>query len=81
MAEKQNADLLYGYDEIGDYLGLKARQVEHLADADDSTFPVFNIGRRKCALKSRLDRWLAEQADKAQRGDLARLADDGGRAE
>ena len=78
MTTEKAADLLYGYDEIGDYLGLKARQVEHLADADDSDFPIFNIGRRRCALKSRLDAWLAKQADKQA---LDRLADDGGKAE
>lgn len=81
MPDTKNADLLYGYAEIGEYLGLSDRQVEALADKEDSDLPIFPIGRRKCALKSRLDRWLADQADKAAHADLHRLADDGGRGE
>lgn len=78
MTDNQSADLLYGYAEIGEYLGLGERQVKHLAEADDSDFPCFSIGRRRCALKSRLDAWLAKQADTVA---LDRLADDGGKPE
>jgi hypothetical protein len=78
MSDGKGGDLLYGYAEIGEYLGLGERQVKHLAEADDSDFPVFNIGRRRAALKSRLDAWLTRQADKPA---LDRLADDGGRAD
>ena len=78
MPDQKSADLLYGYAEIGDYLGLTDRQVEAMADKDESDLPIFSIGRRRCALKSRLDAWLAKQADKQA---LDRLADDGGKAE
>lgn len=77
MTDEKGPDLLYGFAEIGKYMGLTDRQVETLADSDES-FPVFSIRRRRCALKSRLDVWLAAQADKAA---FDRLADDGGRAE
>lgn len=67
MKEAQNPDLLYGYAEIAEFLGLTDRQVEALAEKDNSDLPVFNIGRRRCALRSRLNTWLLEQADAAAR--------------
>jgi uncharacterized protein YpbB len=61
MAE-QTEDLLNGYAEIGAYLKMTDRQVEYMVQSVPG-FPVFGIGRRKMALKSRLDAWFTKQAE------------------
>ena len=61
--DAKQGDLLYGYEEIGSHLGLAYRQVEHLADKGQ--LPVFRLGRRVCALRSKLDIWLADKAAQA----------------
>lgn len=65
-ASKPEPDLLYGYAEIGEHLGLSETQVKHLAEKDDSDFPVFNIGRRRCAKRSSIDRWIDQQEAKGR---------------
>lgn len=60
-----NVDLLYGYEEIGAHLGLTAVTVKSIAEKEGSDIPIFNIGRRRCALKSRLNAWLADKAAQA----------------
>jgi hypothetical protein len=52
-------DLLYSYAAIGEYLGVTARQAEHLAAK--ANLPTFTLGRRVCARKSSLEAWLAKR--------------------
>ncbi len=60
-------DLLTGYEAIGRYLGMTARQVEHLRTLPESP-PTFKVGRRICAHEAALDQWLnsREATDGAQ---------------
>jgi hypothetical protein len=55
-------ELLYGYDAIGDYLGLTPREVRHQAEANG--LPIFTLGRRVAVRVSRLRHWLDEQENK-----------------
>ena len=66
MAPDSRPDLLHGLAEIGEHLGLTTRQVKHLVESD-SGFPTFKIpgGRVVCALRSKVDRWLADRAEQA----------------
>lgn len=52
-------DLLYGLDAIGSYLGITARQAEHLIARGD--LPSFKMGDRVCALRSAIAEQLAEK--------------------
>lgn len=65
MTTNETPDLLYGYEEIGAFLGLGVKQVQHLAEKDGSDIPIFSIGRRRCALRSKLTAWLADKAAQA----------------
>lgn len=69
MTENTTGELLYGFEEIGKYLNISERQAKHLAEIEGTTIPIFNLGRRRCALKSRLDAWLVERAARAVEGD------------
>lgn len=60
----KNADLLSGYEEIGSYVGLTARQAKHRALS--GTLPTFKMGRLTCATKSGLRAWLAKQMTQAE---------------
>lgn len=64
MTAESLPDLLNGYDEIGAHLGMTERQAEHLRE-NDPTFPTFKLGRKVCALRSKVDRWLADKAARA----------------
>lgn len=61
MVTETRPDLLNGYAEIGEHIGMTERQVEALV-ARDSTFPTFKLGRKVCALRSKVDRWLLDKA-------------------
>lgn len=60
--DNEQGDLLYGYEQIAAHLGLGRRQVEHLANK--GSIPTFRMrgNRRVCALRSKLDAWLADTA-------------------
>lgn len=49
-------DVLYGYEEIGAFLRLTARQAKHRAR--ESGLPTFKLGRIVCARKVALNAWL-----------------------
>ncbi len=61
MKADDKPDLMNGYEEIGAHLGMTERQAEHLRE-NDPTFPTFKLGRKVCALRSKVDRWLADKA-------------------
>lgn len=61
MTSKQT-DLLSGYEAIGDFLGMTKRQAEHLRE-NDPTLPTFKLGRKVCALRSKLEAWLNNKAE------------------
>jgi hypothetical protein len=77
MAPDPRPDLLNGYAEIGEHLGMTERQAEHLK-ANDPTLPTFKLGRRVCALRSKLDRWLADKAAQPTEDEIARFEGEGG---
>ena len=52
------ADLLTGYQSIGDYLGWDRRQAEHRSTTGE--IPTFKIGRTVCARMSSLDAHIAK---------------------
>ncbi|HEY0837998.1 MAG TPA: hypothetical protein VGE72_29045 [Azospirillum sp.] len=54
-------DMLEGAEQIGAFMGLKARQVYHLQDK----LPVFQIGAKLFGRKSTILKWIAEQEGKA----------------
>lgn len=54
-----DSDLLSGYEQIGAFIGLSARQAQHRALS--GTLPVFKMGRATCATKSGLRAYLARQ--------------------
>ncbi|MDF2797644.1 MAG: hypothetical protein K0R85_388 [Devosia sp.] len=58
-------DLMNGYQEIGEHLGMSERQAEALATRDPS-FPNFKLGRKVCALRSKVDQWLADKSAQAK---------------
>lgn len=60
MTDRTLPDLCHGLEEIGSHLGLSRRQVKHMHEA--GSIPTFKIGRSVCALRSKLDAWLAAQA-------------------
>lgn len=65
-------DLLRGADEISDFVfGDKAqrRKIYHLAET--SRLPVFRLGSVLCARRSVLMAWIAEQEQRALRGNAA----------
>jgi len=52
-------DLLQGADQIGAFLGASRRQVYHLVNSGH--LPVFRMGTKLCARKSRLLSWIEDQ--------------------
>ena len=52
-------DLLYGLEDIGEHVGLTARQVEHLVAKGE--LPTFKMGRTVCARRSTLAEHFAAQ--------------------
>ena len=60
----KNADLLWGYEAIGEFLGLGTQAVKHRARKGQ--LPVFKRGRTPCATKSGLRAWLAKQMTQAE---------------
>ena len=64
MTTENRPDVLHGYKEIGEHVGMTERQAEHLR-TNDPTFPTFKIGRKVCALRSKVDAWLADRAAQA----------------
>lgn len=58
--EVTTSDLLMGYAEIGEFLHMSARQVEHLCTREDGP-PTFKIGRKVCARSRSLSAWLDKQ--------------------
>jgi len=65
MADDTLPNLLHTYLEIGQHMGLSARQVEHL-DKADPTFPTFKLGRIVCARRTSLDEWLRDREAQAK---------------
>jgi hypothetical protein len=63
MTKEAPPDLCHGYDEIGQHMGLSARQVKHLAST--GAIPTFKLGRIVCALRSKLDEALLDKAAQA----------------
>lgn len=61
MNSEPRPDLMTGYKEIGDHIGMTERQTEHLLNVYPQ-FPKFYLGRKVCALRSKVDAWLADQA-------------------
>lgn len=59
MKEPLAEDLLYGADQIAAFLGVTRRAVYHLAE--QHRVPVFHMGVRLCARRSRLLTWIEEQ--------------------
>jgi hypothetical protein len=57
-----HGELLYGYEAIGEYLGMTPREVRHQAEANG--LPLFNLGRRVAARVRALRHWLDEQEQK-----------------
>jgi hypothetical protein len=62
------ADLLYGFEAIGEHLGITGRQAEHLASKGG--LPTFRLGRRVAARKSSLAAWLSDREGGACQADL-----------
>ena len=52
-------DLLQGADQIAAFLGTSRRQVYHLVRSGH--LPVFRMGAKLCARKSRLLSWIEDQ--------------------
>lgn len=72
MSEDQKrpqAELLYGMDAISRHLGITLRQAYHLHEAVN--IPTFKVGRKVCAKRTDLDRWLDRQAQRAIEGEHA----------
>lgn len=59
------ADILNGYEEIGNFLHISSRQAKHRADI--GAIPTFKQGRIVCARKSSILASFAEQEAKARR--------------
>lgn len=62
MSENESADILHQYAEIGAFLRMTPKQVQHRIIAGE--IPHFRIGRIVCARKSTLLAWLADQEAK-----------------
>ena len=62
---RDEVDLLTGYQEIGDFLGWTARQAKHRALSGE--LPTFKFGRTPCARRSTLTAWMARQEAQAER--------------
>lgn len=60
MTDRPLPELCHGLEEIGEHLGLTHRQVKHLHE--QKHIPTFKIGRNVCALRSKLNAWLDQQA-------------------
>ena len=56
-------DLLRGADRIAAYLGTNRRQIYHLVQT--GRLPVFRMGAKLCARKSRLLAWIEQQEAKS----------------
>ena len=59
-----SADLLYGFEAIGSFLGITPRQAKHRAAAGD--MPTFKLGHHVCARRASLREWLAEEEASAR---------------
>ncbi len=55
----KHSDLLHGVAAIAKFLNLRERQARH--HIAEGRIPTFTLGRRVCARKSSLLRWLDEQ--------------------
>ena len=64
MKPNDGPNLLHGMAAIAEHIGLTQRQAQHLHESDQ--MPTFKIGGRVCALKTKLDGWLASKAEGAQ---------------
>lgn len=58
---REGADTLYGAEAIAGHLGVTTRQARHLIS--QGLLPTFKMGRRVCALRSKLTARLAQQGD------------------
>jgi excisionase family DNA binding protein len=56
-------DLLHGADQIAGFLGVTRRAVYHLAEK--GKVPIFRMGAKLCARKTRLLAWIEEQETRA----------------
>ena len=65
MSTREHADLLTGYEAIGEYLNWKPRTVRHRVVQGE--IPTFKVGRHCCARRSSLNAWLAEQEASSER--------------
>lgn len=63
--EKTDPDMLWGYAEIGDHLGLAEQAVKHRVRRGE--IPVFKIGRTPCATKTGLNEWMDTKMASAPR--------------
>ncbi len=61
MNLRDDTDLLYGMSAIASHIGLTERQALHLKET--SEIPTFKMGRRVCALRSKLDEWLRAKSE------------------
>ena len=68
-------DILHGYDEIGAFLRMTPKQVQHRVRAGE--VPHFKLGRLICVRRSTLIQWIAEQ--EAASAGRARADEKGGR--
>lgn len=64
--QPENTDLLYGVEAIRECLNMTAAQVYHLHA--QNRLPTFKIGKKVCARRSALDRWLADIEAAAMEG-------------
>ncbi len=67
MENNQQADLCLGAEGISEHLGVSIRQVRNFITNGD--IPVFKLGGRVCALRSKLDAWLLEKSEQANKPD------------
>ena len=68
MSSFETSDILHGYKEVGAFLRMTPKQIEHRVRAGE--VPHFKLGRTVCARRSTLNAWLADQ-EAASRGDAA----------
>ena len=69
------ADLLYGCEAIGEFLGLTGKQVQHQVTL--KRLPHFRIGATICATKSVLTVWLNDLATGSPQASQASQASQG----
>lgn len=67
MDNKQQADLCLGAEGISEHLGVSIRQARNFITNGD--IPVFKLGGRVCALRSKLDAWLLAKSEEANKSD------------